>query len=134
MRGPARLAHGAAASYLAIMLGGLFSRTFARFWAALLVLTIAVHAVAPVAVAIELRSGSAFSASTVEVAVAPARHGPAARYAPLPLPPSPFQTTILPAALLVLLPDRLRPYPVGPPAAHPAPLARKPAPRAPPIS
>ncbi|WP_408591865.1 hypothetical protein [Novosphingobium sp.] len=75
------------------MFNRLASRLAGRLWAVLLVLTIAVHAGAPVAAApLDWRSGSAFSADTVEVAIAPARSQVAVRLiAPLtqPVVPAP---------------------------------------------
>ncbi|MDF8333154.1 hypothetical protein [Novosphingobium cyanobacteriorum] len=106
-------------------------RLAGRLWAVLLVLTIAFHAGTPVAAAFEQRSGSAFSADTVEMVVAPARRDVAAvRIAPLPLPPVPTAATpVVQPAIAVF--DHVRPDSTGPPPAAPA-LARKEAPRGPP--
>lgn len=108
-------------------------RLAGRLWAALLVLTIAFHAGTPVAGALEQRSGSAFSADTVEMAVAPARRDVAAvRIASVPLPPVPSAEPPVVAPAMAAF-DHVRPDPTGPPPAAPA-LARKEAPRGPPLA
>lgn len=115
------------------MLRRIASRTAGRLWAALLVLTIAVHAGVPTAAApLDWRSGSAFSADTVEVAVAPERTVQAVRIAaPLPRPAVPTPAAPLPPRRVVLAPVHDRPDSTGPPVREAA-AARPAAPRAPP--
>lgn len=112
-------------------------RLVARFWAALLVLTVALSAVAPIEAPLDVRSGSAFSADTVEVAIAPARQGLAVQRVvqlPAPLPLLPLAPLAILAALPLLASARDRwPAPTGPPSHAPL-LARKIAPRGPPIA
>jgi hypothetical protein len=117
------------------MLSRLAFRLAGRLWAVLLVLTIAVHAGAPVAAApLDWRSGSAFSANTVEVAVAPARSQITVRIAaPLPRAVVPIMAapSNRPAFLFPATPAR--PDSTGPPVREPA-CARPAAPRAPPLT
>jgi len=107
----------------------------ARFWAALLVLTIAFHAGVPVGAPLDMRSGSAFSADTVDVAVAPARRAISENTAAVPLQPLvPVQAAFTLPAEAPQIDDAHRcPDPTGPPAAR-IPLAHNLAPRAPPIA
>lgn len=131
---PRSLARTGPAPYLAVMLSRFAFRLAGRFWAVLLVLTIAVHAAAPVQAApLQWRTGSAFSADTAEVALAPARNQQAVRLAiALPCPPRPQALPLVPAA--VLQPNApLRPNATGPPRG-PAIRARPAAPRAPPVA
>lgn len=107
-----------------------------RLWAVLLVLTVALSALAPQAAPVLMRSGSAFSVDTVEVAVAPARPHVAAAQRLAPLPPVPVLPLValvlamaLPAVAARALPRR--PAATGPPLAA-APLQSPGTPRAPP--
>lgn len=59
--------------YVVMVLSRLPRALAGRFWAIMLVLTIAVSAVVPGAAPLTQRSGSAFAADTVEMVVAPAR-------------------------------------------------------------
>ncbi|MEO0030732.1 MAG: hypothetical protein RIS94_490 [Pseudomonadota bacterium] len=115
------------------MLSRLSTRAAGRLWAALLVLTIAFHAGTPVSAALDLRSGSAFSADTMEVAVAPARRDATQRVAlvPVPLPERPHAVPLFRTG--AAQPDHRWPDATGPPASAPL-LARKAAPRAPPAA
>lgn len=113
------------------MLSRLPSRLAARFWAALLVLTVAFHAVTPLEAPLVVRSGSAFSAATAEVAIAPARKTVVERHVVQIAPSLPAMAVIaLPAMPLVAAIPHAWPEQTGPPP--PAPLARKIAPRGPP--
>jgi len=112
-------------------------RLAGRLWALLLVFTVALSALAPGAAPVALRSGSAFSIDTVEMAVAPARPQVAAARM-VALPP----VTVLPAVVLVIaaaLPaafvsvPRPRPHATGPPR-HTLPLRAPGTPRAPPLA
>lgn len=104
-----------------------------RAWAALLVLVIAFHAGTPVSAALDLRSGSAFSADTYEVAVAPARRAEAQRVAVVAVPVPEAATPMVPGPVLLAAPDHRWPDATGPPSCAPV-LARKSAPRAPPAA
>lgn len=118
------------------MLTRLSSVFAARFWAALLVLTIAFHASVPVGAPLDVRSGSAFSADTVDVAVAPARRAAAEITIAAPLPPlMPVQHAVTQPAIPARFAAATHrwPDPTGPPAAR-LPLARNLAPRAPPTA
>lgn len=102
------------------------------FWAALLLATVGLQATAPVAAPLEPAHGSAFSATTFEVALAAQRRADPARQAPAPqplLPVSPEPRPLTPAATLIPAPAP-RPASTGPPAREI--LAFLPAPRAPP--
>ncbi|MCW1987800.1 UNVERIFIED_ORG: hypothetical protein M2348_003550 [Sphingomonas sp. R1F5B] len=106
-----------------------------RLWAALLVVTIALSALAPGAAPVALRSGSAFSVDTVEMAVAPAR--PQVAVARLvALPPVPILPTITVVLPLLVVPILARQAQATPPATGPplstAPLRAPGTPRAPP--
>ncbi len=103
-----------------------------RIWALLLALTVLVHATVPFEAPLHARSGSAFSAATVDLAVAPERKVQAQR-AVLPLA-TPATTPEFPPAV-VRVPEMVRrfwPPQTAPPA--PEPLLLLPAPRAPPLS
>lgn len=101
----------------------------------LLMLTIAFHAGVPIEAPLVVHSGSAFSASTVDVALAPVRRGEvrAAAQAPVPHP-------ALPSAVPVLAPSQALsdalphawPDQTGPPPL--LPLSTRPAPTGPPIA
>lgn len=101
-----------------------------RFWAFLLALTVLTHAVAPFEAPATVRHGSAFSAVTAEMAVAPQQRL-AVQRAVVPLAPPPLQTVSVPQPVEVTA-DRYWPPQTAPPA--PLPLAYRPAPRAPPLS
>lgn len=105
----------------------------ARFWAALLVLTIAFHAGVPVGAPLDMRSGSAFSADTVDVAVAPSRRISAEITVAQPLAPNPVAIALPTATPLLSTADHHWPDATGPPAAR-VPLGRNLAPRAPPFA
>lgn len=113
------------------MHGRLIPILAARFWAALLVLTIAFHAGVPVSTPLDVRSGSAFSADTVDVAVTPpSRLAAQAAVAQ----PQPMVAVLVAYAVPRLAPAPYRwPDATGPPVAR-IPLARNLAPRAPPIA
>jgi hypothetical protein len=108
------------------------SLSLIRLIAALLLATIGLHAAHPFEPSLRPVHGSAFSAATVDVALAPQRRSEPAKLAPAPQP------TLFPSAIEPLTgaperTDRLAPRPdsTGPPA-FPLP-ARLPPPRAPPL-
>ena len=115
------------------MLSRLSSRLAGRLWAALLVLTIAFHVGTPVAAALDLRSGSAFSVDTVEVAVAPVRKAVAQAVALVPVTPPASEPVVILSIIPVVRSTAFWPDATGPPTAS-APMAGKAAPRAPPAS
>lgn len=101
------------------MFRSLPSLTLVRLWAALLLATIGLQALDTAPPSLERRSGSAFSASTQEVALYVQRGERVQRQAVAPQPLAPFSTP------LVALPARLaeraalpapRPDSTGPPA------------------
>lgn len=107
-------------------------RLSGRLWAALLALTVLFHATAPFDAPLVARSGSAFSAATVDLAVAPERRVAVQRVV-VPLVPPPVTEVPVAASSPDLQPvGRLWPRQTAPPA--PAPLLLRPAPRAPPIA
>jgi|EndMetStandDraft_4_1072995.scaffolds.fasta_scaffold11253_2 hypothetical protein len=101
-----------------------------RLWTVLLLTAISWQATLPAHAPLEVRHGSAFSAATPEVAVAPERRWDARQVLPLPMP-RPEQTPVSRAApaRFVAVPAS-RPDSTGPPAA--TILVRQPGPRAPP--
>ena len=105
-----------------------------RMIAALLLLAASWQALAPGWSPLEPVRGSAFSAATADVALAPARQADPARTAPLPAAPLVGRPESLPlpqqAALRPAAP--LRPASTGPPAIPPRLLL--PEPRAPPFA
>ncbi|WP_231471003.1 hypothetical protein [Novosphingobium sp. CECT 9465] len=111
------------------MLSHLPSRLTGRLWAALLALTVLFHATAPFDAPLLARSGSAFSAATVELAVAPERRM-APQRALLPIAP-PGAVEILPPPVPVI-PARSHAWPrqTAPPVQPP--LLLRPAPTGPP--
>ena len=129
---PARaLAVRAPNPYVGRVLSRLPSRLAARFWAALLVLTVAFHAVTPFEAPLVVRSGSAFSAATAEVAIAPARKTAVERYVVQMAPVLPTVSAVVLSTMpLVAAIPHAWPDQTGPPP--PVPLARKIAPRGPP--
>ncbi|MGN6500948.1 MAG: hypothetical protein ACTHKM_12470 [Tsuneonella sp.] len=73
---------------------------FLRWFAAALLAIIAMQALPAQAIPPALDRGPAFSASSIEVALAPRREVRAdVRIAPVPLPPRPFVEPLLPAEL-----------------------------------
>jgi hypothetical protein len=103
-----------------------------RLWAILLALTVLTHAVAPFESLVTVRHGSAFSAATAEMAVAPANRVQIQRAVVPMAPPPPVIVLAEPAPLELAGADRFWPPQTAPPA--PPPLALRPAPRAPPLS
>lgn len=115
------------------MLRRLPSLTIVRLWAALLLTAIGLQAAQPVDTAFRPSHGSAFSAATYDVALAPQRRGEDAQIAPTPLPPPLPQIAAFPTSPAVLaLQPMPRPNSTGPPAL--TILRRQPAPRAPPLA
>ena len=107
-------------------------RLTGRFWAALLALTVLFHATAPFDAPLIARSGSAFSAATVDLAVAPEGRMAVQRVA-IPIVPPPLAAMPVATSSPVLQrTGHLWPRQTAPPA--PAPLLLRPAPRAPPIA
>lgn len=104
-----------------------------RLWALLLVLLIAMQALAPVGEGLRLRSGSAFSADTVEVAVAPVRRAVEASVPALPAPPAPAPAVVLPLAMALVAPWLPKPRQTAPPRLNAA-LSQRLNPRAPPLA
>lgn len=117
------------------MLPRLPSLTFLRLWAALLLATIGLQASVPAAASSEKTHGSAFAATTFEVAVLIPRDARALRQvlAPLPLalPPLAVPASEVPARVLTVPePPAAHPDATGPPLRHIH--SWEPAPRAPP--
>lgn len=104
-----------------------------RFWAVLLLATVGLQASLPGSTPLERTHGSAFSATTAEVALAPHRR---AVEAAKPVAPDPRVPSVAPQPPLhVLAVERpqlplVRPSSIGPPAFPPLPSRA--APRAPP--
>lgn len=101
-------------------------RSLFGLWAALLLAVVGLQATTPIAAPLEPAHGSAFSATTFEVALAAQRRADPARHAPLPLPPAPPQLQSLAAAAFLVPVPAPRPASTGPPprdilAFHPAP-------------
>lgn len=103
-----------------------------RLWALLLALTVLTHALVPFEAPVTVRHGSAFSAATAEMAVAPANRAQIQRVAIPMAPPPPVILAPEPAAPQLVQPEGFWPPQTAPPA--PLPLALLPAPRAPPHS
>lgn len=105
-----------------------------RLWALVLLAAIGLQAAVPVGGPLQVRHGSAFSATTVDVAVAPQRRieaeSPVSSPLPAIVPVAAAQPSAPAFAALVSRPSR--PDSTGPPAEDI--LARQPAPRAPPIA
>lgn len=113
------------------MFARLPSLMLVRLWAALLLAAIGLQAAQPFRAPLEARHGSAFSATTYEVAVAPQRRIEARQALPLPAPPVERAVTPpSPRPALVFAPAP-RPDSTGPPIDNI--LIRQAAPRAPPI-
>lgn len=104
-----------------------------RLWTLLLVLLIAFQALAPVGEGLRLRSGSAFSADTVEVAVAPVRRVADVAVPALPAPPVPVPALVLPLVIALVALWSPKPPQTAPPRLNPA-LSQRLAPRAPPLA
>lgn len=112
----------------------LVRRSLFGFWAALVLATVGFQATVPLPAPLEPAHGSAFSATTVEVALATRRHTEAARIAVAPqsLVPLPVEAAPRLAALPLAVIPAPRPNSTGPPAQDI--LVLQPAPRAPPAS
>ncbi|WP_408586790.1 hypothetical protein [Novosphingobium sp.] len=104
-----------------------------RVWTLLLVLLIAFQALAPVGEGLRLRSGSAFSADTVEVAVAPVRRMADASLPALPAPPVPVPAVVPPLVMALVAVWLPKPRQTAPPRLNPA-LSQRLRPRAPPLT
>jgi hypothetical protein len=102
-----------------------------RLWALLLALTVLAHATVPFEAPLQARAGSAFSAATADLAVAPERKVQVQRAMVPVTPPRPV-ATLAPPAPATESADHLWPPQTAPPA--PAPLLLRPAPRAPPLT
>lgn len=104
----------------------------ARLCAVVVLATVGLQAAMPVTAPLEVAHGSAFSAATVEVALAAQRRAEPARQAPAPQPLLPVALPFQPLAPATTLPPAPAPRPAatGPPARDI--LAFQPAPRAPP--
>ncbi|MDT0509341.1 hypothetical protein [Novosphingobium sp. MMS21-SN21R] len=113
------------------MLSHLSLRLPGRLWAALLALTVLFHATVPFDAPLMARSGSAFSAATTDLAVAPERRLVTHR-ALLPAVLPPVIELPEPEAPRAKQVAYLWPPQTAPPS--PAPLLLRPAPRAPPIA
>ncbi|MFN3469175.1 MAG: hypothetical protein ACK4G2_11055 [Novosphingobium sp.] len=116
------------------MLSRLPANIIGRFWAIVLALTVLAHATVPFEAPLQARSGSAFSAATTELAVAPQRN-PAVQRAMLPLAPPLPSAPAMAAPVAASVARQAAPFwppQTAPPA--PAPLLLRPAPRAPPLS
>ena len=88
-----------------------------RLWAVVLLATIGLQAMAPVAAPLQREAGSAFSAATADVALASTRRAESTKVA-LPTPPLPLEKPHVRLAplLVALLPIvHLRPAATGPP-------------------
>jgi len=104
----------------------------ARLCALALLLTVGLQAGAPIAAPLERTHGSAFSATTHEVALKAERQGEVARPALAPEPWLPLPEPVAPVvAGLAALPAP-RPASTGPPTREE--IAQRPSPRAPPIA
>lgn len=114
------------------MVRRLSSPALVRLLVALLIATIGLQASEPVR-DVQRTRGSAFSAATVDVAIATTRRAETVRMLVVPEPPLPAETTLsaLPASLHLPAVSP-RPESTGPPE-HPI-LPRQHAPRAPPLA
>jgi hypothetical protein len=122
--------------YVIMVLSRLPRALAGRFWAIMLVLTIAVSAVVPGAAPLTQRSGSAFAADTVEMVVAPARTQ-ATVTCRVELPPVPVLPTVQAEACAptMAVPGQVlaKPHATGPPLSALALLSAG-TPRAPPAA
>lgn len=113
------------------MLARLQSLLILRFAAAILLATIGLQALLPAAATLEQRHGSAFSATTFEVAVAAERTATRKAFAPQPIAPlDDVQTGAVTEIAALASPSGPRPASTGPPLGDS--LSWRPAPRAPP--
>jgi len=106
-----------------------------RLWAVLLVLTVAFHAGVPMGPPLVVQSGSAFSASTADVALAPVRRGEVRAVAQVQVPHPVVPAD--PAPVIAVEASRAPvahgwPDQTGPPPL--LPLSTRPAPTGPPLS
>lgn len=116
------------------MFARLPSLTLVRLWAALLLAAIGMQAAQPFRAPLEARHGSAFSATTYDVAVAPQRRVEGRQAPPLALPTPPVERAIAPPSPrpALVFASAPRPDSTGPPIDDI--LIRQAAPRAPPIA
>lgn len=116
------------------MLAGLPRLIFARLCGALLLATVALQAGTPFAAPLERTHGSAFSATTHEVALAPSRRAEPARLALAAPEPRLPAAVAVPVRAALVIPARPAPRPAStaPPAREE--IARRPGPRAPPLA
>ena len=116
------------------MIARLPSLTIVRLGVALLLAAIGLQAAAPVGLPLQVRHGSAFSATTSEVAIAPQRRQEMVQQVAIPEPALPVAVAadLLPAPLVTLSTFSPLPDSTGPPARDI--LARQPAPRGPPLA
>jgi hypothetical protein len=119
------------APYLGGMIRSLPRLLLVRLLGVLLLATVGLQAGSPFAAPLERSHGSAFSATTHEVALTEQRRAQAQRIAPAPLVPVPAR---LPLVRAQALPDQPAPRPAStaPPARED--IAWRPAPRAPPAA
>ncbi|WP_062343461.1 hypothetical protein [Novosphingobium sp. CCH12-A3] len=103
-----------------------------RLWALLLALTVLTHALVPFEAPVTVRHGSAFSAATVDMAVAPRKVVQIQRAVVPMAPPPPVVLAPRLAPVPLVQHEGFWPPQTAPPA--PQPLALLPAPRAPPPS
>ncbi|MBC2664402.1 hypothetical protein H7F51_02595 [Novosphingobium flavum] len=104
-----------------------------RLLAALLLACVGLQAGAPLTAPLERTHGSAFSASTHEVALAGQRRAETVRIAPEVPPLVPVAVTLVAITVLALTGQPApRPHSTGPPARDE--IARRPSPRAPPLA
>jgi len=103
-----------------------------RLCALAMLLAVGLQAGAPFAAPLERTHGSAFSATTHEVALKTERRGEVVRLAVAPEPRLPVLEPVAPPVLQLAQPAPRRPFSTGPPARED--IARRPAPRAPPIA
>jgi hypothetical protein len=76
---------------------------FFRLWAVVLLATIGLQALEPVAVPLERVSGSAFSAATADVALISARRGDPVETQAAPIPAVPVTMVAVPITLVAVL-------------------------------
>lgn len=121
--------------YLAIVPSRLPLQLAGRLWAVLLMLTIAFHAAVPIGAPLVADSGSAFSASTVDVALSPVRRGEVRAVVQVPAPHpvvlvAPVVTIAVEGSNIPMAhawPDQTGPPPL-------LPLSTRPAPTGPPLA
>lgn len=103
-----------------------------RLCALAMLLAVGLQAGAPFAAPLERTHGSVFSATTHEVALKTERRGEVVRIAIAPEPRLSVLEPVAAPAPQLAEPAPLRPFSTGPPARED--IARRPAPRAPPLS